>query len=101
MFGMNKINTITTEELEKKIKNNINAKVVDVREPSEYANGHIKGSLNIPLSTVKTYNNEESFYVICQSGMRSRRAAKIWSKKGMNVTNVLGGMSAWKGKVVK
>lgn len=38
--------------------------------------------------------------MICQSGMRSRQAAKILTKKGYQVTNVRGGMNQWTGKTV-
>ncbi len=42
----------------------------------------------------------ETLYVICHSGVRSKMAAKKLKKKGYDVVNVQGGMSAWTGKVV-
>ena len=37
--------------------------------------------------------------MICQSGMRSRQAAKALLKKGYQVKNVSGGMNAWHGQI--
>ena len=81
-----KIDSISTSELEQKLKEK--SQLLDVRTPSEYRRGHIKGAKNVPLN------------VICHSGVRSKMAAKKLKKKGYDVVNVQGGMSAWTGKVV-
>jgi rhodanese family protein len=95
-----KVESISTAELEKRLKTNI--KLLDVRTPSEYNRGHIKGALNIPLGQIERYSQskEEKLYVICHSGVRSRLAAKKLKKKGYDVVNVSGGMMSWKGDVV-
>ena len=63
-----KVESISTAELEKRLKTNI--KLLDVRTPSEYNRGHIKGALNIPLGQIDRYSQskEEKLYVICHSG---------------------------------
>ena len=96
-----KVESISTAELEKRLKTNI--KLLDVRTPSEYNRGHIKGALNIPLGQIDRYSQskEEKLYVICHSGVRSRLAAKKLKKKGYDVVNVSGGMMSWKGDVVE
>ena len=95
-----KVESISTAELEKRLKTNI--KLLDVRTPSEYNRGYIKGALNIPLGRIDRYSQskEEKLYVICHSGVRSRLAAKKLKKKGYDVVNVSGGMMSWKGDVV-
>lgn len=95
-----KLESISTAELEKRLKTNI--KLLDVRTPSEYNRGHIKGALNIPLGQIDRYSQskEEKLYVICHSGVRSRLAARKLKKKGYDVVNVSGGMMSWKGEVV-
>ncbi|EEY80588.1 MULTISPECIES: rhodanese-like domain-containing protein [Streptococcus] len=95
-----KVESISTAELEKRLKTNI--KLLDVQTPSEYNRGHIKGALNIPLGQIDRYSQskEEKLYVICHSGVRSRLAAKKLKKKGYDVVNVSGGMMSWKGDVV-
>ena len=95
-----KIDSISTSELEQKLKKII--QLLDVRTPSEYRNGHIQGAKNVPLNEIARYAPEtnEIVYVICHSGVRSKMAAKKLKKKGYDVVNVQGGMSAWTGKVV-
>jgi rhodanese-related sulfurtransferase len=49
--------------------------VIDVREPMEYATGHITGSLNVPLSRITQADlPREPLVLVCQSGNRSARA---------------------------
>jgi len=71
--------------------------LVDVRNPSEFASGHIKGSVNIPLDQVVTqlskFSNKKNIVVFCQSGGRSLMAKSLLTKNGIN--NVINGGS-WK-----
>lgn len=97
MFNcFNKLPTISTQELENKIVERI--VLLDVRTPQEYKKGHIHQAINKPLDNINTYNGKENkIYVICQSGMRSKKAAKILKNKGYDVCNIRGGMSQWSG----
>jgi rhodanese-related sulfurtransferase len=62
------------------------AKVVDVRSPGEFAGGHLRGSINIPLNTLhdKTgkLKKEDVIVTCCASGMRSRSAKAILLSNG-------------------
>jgi rhodanese-related sulfurtransferase len=73
--------------------------VVDVREPDEFASGHVPGARNVPLSTVSTHIDEfrdaGPVHVICQSGRRSAQAAEVLRAGGVDAVNVAGGTSAW------
>ncbi|WP_379971207.1 rhodanese-like domain-containing protein [Ectobacillus sp. sgz5001026] len=74
---------------------------VDVRTPGEFNGNHIQGFKNIPLNQLASKSSslkkEQEVIVICQSGMRSKQAAKLLKKQGFqNITNVTGGMSAWR-----
>ncbi len=75
--------------------------IIDVRERDEYASGHMPKSKNIPLSTfetkLKTLSKDELYYIVCQSGGRSRMAVKHAAALGYNAINVKGGMAAYKG----
>ncbi|MBS4207267.1 rhodanese-like domain-containing protein [Bacillus sp. FJAT-50079] len=81
---------------------NKNKQFIDVRTPGEFKASHIKGFKNIPLNELsqkadKELLKENEVIVICQSGMRSQKASKILKKLGFTkVTNVKGGMSAWR-----
>src|SRR5512139_1617708 len=73
--------------------------VVDVREPSEYAAGHIAGSTLIPLhqlaSRMSELPKEREIICVCASGSRSSSAARQLASNGYNVLNLSGGMSRW------
>ena len=90
-----KMPTISTTELEKKLTDK--PQIIDVREPHEFKNGHIPGAKNSPLAKVSTYTPKGQVYVVCQSGMRSKRATKMLLKQGHDAINVRGGMMAWAG----
>src|SRR5262249_17749379 len=77
------------------------AVVVDVREPEEFANGHVPGAVNLPQADLATRLNEvprdRPVFVICQSGFRSLRAAQFLSQCGIaGVASVKGGTAAWR-----
>ena len=66
--------------------------LVDVREPSEYKLGSVKGAVNIPLgslaSKIASFKGKENVIVFCRSGNRSTMAKQILEKNGIaNVVN--------------
>lgn len=66
--------------------------LVDVRTPGEFADGHVKGSTNIPLDQISAqlskFKGKEQIVVFCRSGMRSSQAKSILQQNGFtNVTN--------------
>jgi len=67
--------------------------LVDVRTPGEFAEGHVKGSVNIPLDKVQTqlskFKNKKNIIVFCRSGGRSNQAKNILQQNGF--TNVING----------
>lgn len=99
LFGP-KIETVSPKDLENQLSKDL--VLLDVRTKDEFARGHIRGSKNVPLSTIDHYQSkkDKEILVICQSGMRSKQAAKMLLKKGYQVKNVAGGMNAWRGPVV-
>ncbi len=73
-------------------------RLVDVREPEEYAAGHVPGAVNVPLADVlaapERFAGEEC-YVICRSGGRSLKAAEAMNAAGGRAVSVSGGTSGW------
>ncbi len=74
---------------------------LDVRTPKEYAEGHIKGAVLIPVQELEQRMAEvpkdKQVYVYCHSGGRSSRAASMLAQHGYsNIENVVGGIVAWK-----
>lgn len=75
--------------------------ILDVRGPGEFQAGHITSAKNIPLAAIGDFNGDKdkTYYIICQSGVRTRSAAGVLAQQGYQVVAVKSGMSAWPGKV--
>ena len=76
--------------------------IVDVRDPDEFAAGHIRDSKNIPLNELPQRIGEldkfksKNVIVVCQSGVRSSKATAQLKKSGFNeVFSLNGGLAAW------
>ncbi len=79
--------------------------LVDVREPKEYRQGHIPGSVLLPLKEVEAgitdFDLEKDLFFYCRSGRRSRIAANLVADMGVSaerIFNLAGGILAWQGK---
>lgn len=86
LFGSSSKN----ENLEKIIADN--AFLVDVRSNEEFQEGHVNGSVNIPLDQISRnlskFKSKNQIVVFCRSGMRSSQAKSILNQNGFtNVTN--------------
>ncbi len=74
--------------------------VLDVREPNEWATGHIRGATLIPLGQLADRAGEvpldRTVVVVCHTGNRSAQGRDILRQAGFtNVTSMTGGMAAW------
>jgi rhodanese-related sulfurtransferase len=83
--------------------NHEKAVVIDVCEPNEFANGHVGGARNVPLSQLEKQlegavkNKQLPLILVCASGMRSGRAVAVAKKLGYdNAYSLAGGMGAWR-----
>lgn len=68
------------------------AMIVDVRTPEEFREGHIKGSLNIPLDSIRSKipqlkKEGKKIITVCRSGNRSAMAKSLLSGSGIDATN--------------
>jgi len=82
--------------------NHEDAVIVDVREESEYLQGHVINAINIPSSTLSDKIGRLEKYrqrpiiLSCMTGNRSAQACNILKKKGFErVHNLKGGLMAW------
>ena len=80
------------------------AVLLDVRTPQEYGEGHIPGSVNVPLQTLDgegavPAGRDAPLFVYCHSGARSAQAVKLLARMGYTQVKNIGGMAAYKGKV--
>lgn len=82
------------------------AVLLDVRTAEEYRDGHIDGSVNVCLDRISSIENtvkdkNTPLYVYCYSGSRSAQAVAYLKQTGYtNATNI-GGISSYRGKVVR
>lgn len=72
--------------------------VVDVRKPAEYADGHLKNAVNIPLNdmtdpaSMVNLEEDQNIYVHCAAGYRSVIASSMLKRQGIhNLRNIVGG----------
>ncbi|MGM0524741.1 MAG: rhodanese-like domain-containing protein [Pseudomonadota bacterium] len=109
-MAKNNVNEVTTEQLQQAIRDG--ARVIDVREPAEYAQSHIREAVNMPRGVLEMQLNQhpdvagyddalkriadKPLYLICKTGGRSALAAESLERMGLDkVYSVAGGMSAW------
>jgi len=101
MFGLfSSKPSASVEDLKKMIDNG--AVILDVRTPQEFAEGALKGAVNIPvqvlagqIDAVKSLNkNNETVIVYCKSGGRAGTAESILNQNNIKSINI-GGYSSW------
>lgn len=78
------------------------AQIVDVRNPEEFAAGHIAGAVNINVNSddfleksKAVLNKADPVYVYCRSGKRSLKAAELLSREGYRIVNLDNGIIGW------
>lgn len=83
------------------------ALVIDVRSPEEYAEGHVKFAVNMPLDTLKDRLGEleswkdKTLILYCNSGKKSGEAAKLLSENGFKDLRNADGVKQYDYKLVK
>ena len=70
---------------------------LDVRTPEEYRDGHVEGSLNLPLHELKKIetlipDKTSPVYVYCLSGARSKRSTALMKHMGYTDVTDMGGL---------
>ena len=89
---------IEPDEMMMDLPHDDNMVVLDVRGETEFADGHVAGAINIPLTNLKdpgamaNIQETDNLYVHCAGGYRSVIAASLLKRQGIhNLRNVLGG----------
>lgn len=81
------------------------AVLLDVRTPEEYRDGHIPGSVNVPLGNLgdvgQVAQKDTPLYVYCRSGARSASAVAALEQEGYDRVRNIGGILSWRGPVEK
>lgn len=92
---------LSLNEIKEIMKNNENTILVDVRSRQEYLEGHLNGSVNIPLYELeqcceRTLKDKEAIIIVyCQYGARSKKAIMLLKRHGYrNLYHLKGGLDA-------
>ncbi|QCC48666.1 rhodanese-like domain-containing protein [Halobellus limi] len=95
----------TPEELKSRLHDG-DVAVVDIRDPSSYAAGHIEGAVNVPPNRLSPaaldapWAAAEEVVVSCYVGKSSKRVAAVLSERlDADVSSLRGGFDAWDGPV--
>lgn len=96
--------TVTPEELRRRLQAGDAPLIVDVREPDEFAGGHIPGARLLPLDDLplrfRELPRDREIVLVCRSGNRSGVAQQWLRARGFRqVRNLVGGMLRWNGPV--
>jgi rhodanese-related sulfurtransferase len=74
-------------------------RLLDVREPSEWALGHIDGAALVPMSELgrrwRELDTSVKWVCVCRSGSRSEYATALLRQAGLDIANMAGGMLDW------
>ncbi len=102
LFDFLKKNKVDINEAVAGLADQKDAALLDVRELQEYVEGHIPGSMNVPVQNIEMAgmaipDKETPIYVYCLSGMRSRYAAARLRELGFQNVTDLGGIHSYKG----
>lgn len=90
--------TIEADEFAMDIPHDGKLQAIDVRKETEFAEGHVKDAINMPLSNltdmamIAGLDDDQNLYVYCGGGYRSVIAASLIKKQGIhNLRNIAGG----------
>lgn len=95
---------LTALQAQSQMKAAPDAVILDIRTPAEYADGHIKGAVNIDYygsdfeSRLAGLDRHAEYFVYCRSGNRSSRAMDVFSRLGFTrVKHMVNGIIEWQG----
>lgn len=95
------VEEVTPDEVKEKLEE---AQIVDIRQPPQYASGHIPNAINIPLTElprrIGEHEWDDDIVVVCPIGQSSIQAARLIESfedvdEDARVTSMAGGYDAW------
>jgi hydroxyacylglutathione hydrolase len=100
-FALGNVPTMSVLELSDRLKQPSPPFVLDVRTDGEWSAGHVEGAKHVQLGSLPNRLSEvpkdRAVAVLCGSGYRSSIASSLLKRSGYDkLTNVMGGMGAWK-----
>lgn len=100
--------TLTAQEARKRLDEDPNIILLDVRTQKEYGSGHIPGAVCLPVETfgdgdltALLPDKTAEIFVYCRSGRRSSQAAKVLASQGYTSVTDFGGILDWPYETVR
>jgi rhodanese-related sulfurtransferase len=94
---MDAIPAVTVDQVPQPLPDGLT--VLDVREPVEWQQAHVPGSVHIPLgelpSRLEELPSDQQLLVVCAVGARSARAVRYLVERGHDAVNLAGGLMEW------
>ncbi|SDW95838.1 rhodanese-like domain-containing protein [Paenibacillus sp. CF384] len=94
---------MSPQEVEKRLGLGERLYMLDVREPAEWAAGHLVGAIHIPLGQLIERLDEldaaREVIVMCRGGGRSGLACELLGERGFSIVNMTGGLLGWTGEM--
>ena len=92
--------SLSPRELSEKLQNGEQVKLIDVREPEEFALANVGGAELLPLTKFQEWHDKlnpaDEIVVLCHHGIRSAQVCAYLTQQGFeNVWNLSGGIDAW------
>ena len=100
-FALVQVPEVDASTLSKWVSETKDMVLIDVGNPGDFAEGHIPGSISLPLSASfkeksKNLSKGKTYILICPTGRRSATAAKLMMEQGFEkVYNLKGGIADW------
>ncbi|NLF20649.1 MAG: rhodanese-like domain-containing protein [Clostridiaceae bacterium] len=99
MFGRSKGKTVPVNELDALIGK---IELIDIRETYEFSGGSLRTAKNVPMQKLisdpaKYLKKDKTYYLMCQSGARSRMCCGQLTRDGYDVVDVVGGYGMYFG----
>lgn len=97
--ALQSVRRLSAQELRELMAKSPDLSLIDVRQPQEFAAGHLTGAKNIPVSELQQRIDEiapaKSAVFICRSGARSLTASAIAAGAGIESMHLEGGLLSW------
>jgi len=94
-----RIPALTVDEARARLETDPQTAVLDVREPEEWAAGHVEASRWIPMGELADRQADlpegRLLVVVCRTGARSARVTQALVAAGYDAANLVGGLEAW------
>ncbi|MFB6152841.1 MAG: rhodanese-like domain-containing protein [Halodesulfurarchaeum sp.] len=99
---------IEPDELERLLEGDSPPRIVDIRSPTAFAEGHIPGSENVPFESLADVMDElqhaEHIVTVCPHGQASKQAVRLIESyqdidESTRVESLAGGLDAWSGPI--